>query len=115
MKIISLNVSLPHLVEWHGEPVTTGIFKEPVDGPLMLRRLNLDGDRQADLNVHGGKSKAVYVYPSAHYEFWRKELYAFEKDDLETLRRAAKLEALSESWRGYFQKQIQKLAPPWQR
>jgi MOSC domain-containing protein YiiM len=216
MKIISLNVSLPHLVEWHGEPVTTGIFKEPVAGPVMLRVLNLDGDRQADLTVHGGKSKAVYAYPSEHYEFWRKELpemdlpygmfgenfttegfvedavnvgdrfrigkvevvvteprlpcyklgikfgradivkrflqsrrtgfyfavlkegkvkagdeielisrdaskvsiaditrlYAFERDDLETLRRAVKLEALSESWRGYFQKQIQKLAQP---
>ncbi len=212
MKLISLNVSLPRIVEWHGEPVTTGIFKEPVDGPLMLRVLNLDGDRQADLTVHGGKSKAVYAYPSEHYEFWRKELpeidlpygmfgenfttegfgedavnvgdrfrigkaelivteprlpcyklgikfgrvdiikkflqsrrtgfyfavlkegkvkagdeietigrdpnnisiadivrlYAFEKDDLETLRRAVKLEALPESWRGYFLKQIQK-------
>jgi len=74
MKLISLNVSLPRIVEWHGEPVTTGIFKEPVNGPVMLRRLNLDGDRQADLTVHGGKSKAVYVYPSEHYEFWRKEL-----------------------------------------
>jgi MOSC domain-containing protein YiiM len=215
VKLISQNVSLPRIVEWHGEPVTTGIFKEPVDGPLMLRRLNLDGDRQADLTVHGGKSKAVYAYPSEHYEFWRKELpemdlpygmfgenfttqgfvedsvnvgdrfrlgkaelmvteprlpcyklgikfgradiikrflqsrrtgfyfavlkegrvkagdeielisrdannisiaditrlYAFEKDDLATLRRAVKLEALSESWRGYFQKQIQKLEP----
>src|SRR5205807_1709625 len=48
--------------------------KEPVDGPLMLRVLNLDGDRQADLTVHGGKSKAVYAYPSEHYELWRKEL-----------------------------------------
>ena len=74
MKLISLNVSLPRVVEWHGEPVTTGIFKEPVDGPLMLRRLNLDGDGQADLTVHGGQSKAVYAYPSEHYEFWRKEL-----------------------------------------
>ena len=71
MKLISLNVSLPRIVEWHGEPVTTGIFKEPVDGPLMLRVLNLDGDRQADLTVHGGKSKAVYAYPSEHYPFWK--------------------------------------------
>ena len=215
MKLISLNVSSPRIVAWHGEPVTTGIFNEPVDGPLMLRMLNLDGDRQADLTVHGGKSKAVYAYPSEHYEFWNSELpdmdlpygmfgenftteglfehtvnvgdcfrvgqaelmvteprlpcyklgikfgradiikrflqsrrtgfyfavlkegkveagdeielisrdannisiaditrlYAFEKDDLETLRRAVKLKALSESWRGYFQKQIQKLEP----
>ncbi|HSQ23075.1 MAG TPA: MOSC domain-containing protein [Pyrinomonadaceae bacterium] len=213
MKIISLNVSLPRLVLYNGEPVSTGIFKEPVNGPVMLRTLNLDGDRQADLSVHGGVSKAVYAYPSEHYEFWKEELpemnlpwgmfgenfttaglfedgvnvgdrfrvgeaelmateprlpcyklgikfgradiikrflqsrrtgfyfavvkegtvaagdeielisrdannitiadvtrvYAFEKDDLETLRRAVKLEALSESWRGYFRKQIGKL------
>jgi MOSC domain-containing protein YiiM len=213
MKIISLNVALPRLIEWNGDPVATGIFKEPVQGPVMLRTLNLDGDRQADLSVHGGVSKAVYAYPSEHYEFWKKELpdtglpygmfgenfkteglfedavnvgdrfsvgeaelmvteprmpcyklgikfgrpdiirkflqsrrtgfyfavlkegevrggdaiellsrdasnitvsditrlYAFEKDDLETLRRAVKLKALSESWREYFQRQIQKL------
>jgi len=213
MKLISLNVGLPRIVEWNDAPVATGIFKEPVPGPVMLRTLNLDGDRQADLSVHGGISKAVYAYPSEHYEFWRKEfpqmelpygmfgenfttaglsedtvhvgdrfrvgeaelmvteprlpcyklgikfgraevirkflqsrrtgfyfavvkegkvkavdeieplsrdenkiaisdivrLYAFEKDDLETLRRAVKLKALSESWRGYFQKQLEKL------
>ena len=213
MKIISLNIALPRIVEWNGDPVATGIFKERVQGPVMLRRLNLDGDRQADLSVHGGVSKAVYAYPSEHYEFWKKELpdmdlpcgmfgedfttegllegevlvgdrfrvgdaelmvteprlpcyklgikfgrsdiikkflqsrrtgfyfavlkegeveagdeiellsrdgnqisvaditrlYAFEKDDLETLRRAVRLEALSESWREYFQRQIQKL------
>jgi MOSC domain-containing protein YiiM len=213
MKLISLNVTLPRIVEYNGEPVATGIFKEPVQGPVMLRTLNLDGDRQADLSVHGGVSKAVYAYPSEHYELWKEELpdtglpygmfgenftteglledavnvgdrfsvgeaelmvteprmpcyklgikfgrpdiikkflqsrrtgfyfavlkegevkagdaiellsrdanniavsditrlYAFEKDDLETLRRAVKLEALSESWREYFQKQIQKL------
>jgi MOSC domain-containing protein YiiM len=213
MKVISLNVALPRIVEYNGGPVATGIFKEPVPGPIMLRTLNLDGDRQADLSVHGGVSKAVYAYPSEHYEFWKKELpdmelpygmfgenftteglsedtvsvgdrfrvgeaevmateprlpcyklgikfgrpdiirkflqsrrtgfyfsvlkegevragdqielirrdgnsiaiseitrlYAFEKDDLATLRRAAKLEALSESWRGYFQKQLEKL------
>jgi MOSC domain-containing protein YiiM len=213
MKLISLNVSLPRLVEYNGEPVATGIFKEPVQGPLMLRRLNLDGDRQADLSVHGGVTKAVYGYPSEHYDFWRKELpemtlpygmfgenlttegifedgvnagdrfrigeaelkvteprlpcyklgikfgrsdiikrflksrrtgfyfsvvkegtitagneiqlisrdpnnvtiadivrvYAFEKDDRETLGRVVKLEALSESWREHFRKQIRKL------
>lgn len=214
MKLISLNVGLPRLVEWHGEPVATGIFKEPVSGPVMLRTLNLAGDRQADLTVHGGVSKAVYAYPVEHYEFWQRELpdmelsygmfgenftteglledrlnvgdrfsvgeaelmvteprmpcyklgikfgradiirkflqsrrtgfyfavlkegevktgdpielqtrdvnnvtvaditrlYAFEKDDLETLHRAVKLEALSKSWREYFGKQIEKLA-----
>ncbi len=213
MKLISLNVALPRIVEYNGGPVATGIFKEPVPGPVMLRTLNLDGDRQADLSVHGGVSKAVYVYPSEHYEFWRAELpemelpygmfgenftteglfedrvnvgdrfrvgeaelmvteprlpcyklglkfgrpdiirkflqsrltgfyfavlkegevragdqidlisrdgndiaisditrlYAFERDDLATLRRAVQLEALSGSWREYFQRQIEKL------
>ena len=213
MKLISLNVGLPRIVESNGEPVTTGIFKEPQNGSVMLRTLNLDGDRQADLRVHGGISKAVYGYPVEHYEFWKRELpemelpygmfgenfttegmfedalnvgdrfrigeaelmvteprlpcyklgikfgrtdiirkflqsrrtgfyfavvkegeveagdeiellsrdgnnitiaditrlYAFEKDDLETLRRAVRLEALSDSWREYFQKQIHKL------
>lgn len=218
MKLISLNVGLPRTVEWNGEPVATGIFKEPVQGAVMLRTLNLEGDKQADLSVHGGVSKAVYAYPVEHYELWKKELpadylpnmdlpygmfgenftteglledavnvgdrfrlgqaelmateprmpcyklgikfgrsdiirrflqsrrtgfyfavlkegevqagneielisrdannvaisditrlYAFEKDDLATLRRAVKLEALSESWREYFQRQIQKL------
>ena len=213
MKLISLNVGLPRIVESNGEPVTTGIFKEPKQGSVMLRTLNLDGDRQADLTVHGGVSKAVYGYPVEHYEFWKRELpdmefpfgmfgenltteglledslnvgdrfrigeaelmvteprmpcyklgikfgrtdiirkflqsrrtgfyfavvkegeveagdeiellsrdindttiaditrlYAFEKDDIDTLRRAVTLEALSDSWREYFQKQIHKL------
>ena len=219
MKLISLNIALPRIVEWNGDSVVTGIFKEPVPGTVMLRTLNLDGDRQADLSVHGGKTKAVYAYPSEHYEFWKNELpdmdlpygmfdenftterlfedavnvgdrfrvgkaalmvteprmpcyklgikfgrsdiikkflqsrrtgfyfavlkegevkagdqielisrdannisiadiirlYAFEREDLETLRRAVKLEALPESWRGYFQKQIEKLEPRWHR
>ena len=213
MKLISLNVGLPRIVESNGEPVTTGIFKEPVQGRVMLRTLNLDGDRQADLTVHGGVSKAVYGYPVEHYGFWKSELpemdlpfgmfgenftteglledelnigdrfrvgdaelivteprmpcyklgikfgrpdiikrflqsrrtgfyfavakegtveagdeikllsrdsnditiaditrlYAFEKDDVDTLRRAVKLEALSESWREYLLKRLQKL------
>jgi len=74
MKIISLNVGLPRLVLRNGEPVSTGIFKEPVAGRLMLRTLNLDGDRQSDLSVHGGPQKAVYGYPSEHYDFWKREL-----------------------------------------
>lgn len=214
MKIISLNIGLPRIVEWNGGPVSTGIFKSPVPGAVMLRTLNFDGDRQADLSVHGGVSKAVYAYPVEHYEFWKKELphtdlpygmfgenltteglledavhvgdrfrmgeaelmvteprlpcyklgikfgrsdiirkflqsrrtgfyfavlkegevkagaliellsrdenrisisdivrlYAFEKDDLAMLRRVVRLEALSESWREYFQHQLQKLA-----
>lgn len=74
MKIISVNVGLPRDVLWHGRSVTTGIFKEAVKGRVVLRKLNLDGDRQADLNVHGGKDKAVYCYPVEHYAYWKKEL-----------------------------------------
>jgi MOSC domain-containing protein YiiM len=213
MKIISLNVGRPRIVMSNGEPVSTGIFKEPVHGPVMARTLNLDGDRQADLSVHGGISKAIYGYPVEHYEFWSRELpdvelpygmfgenltteglteaglnvgdrfrvgeaelmvteprlpcyklgikfgradiirkflqsrrtgfyfavikegevragdeivplsrdsnditiaditrlYAFEKNNIEALRRAVKLEALSESWRNYFQQKLQQL------
>jgi MOSC domain-containing protein YiiM len=78
MEIVSLNVGLPREVTWQNKVVTTGIFKEPVKGPLMLRKLNLDGDGQADLTVHGGVSKAVYAYPSEHYAFWRSELLAMD-------------------------------------
>lgn len=73
MKIISLNVGRPRLVSHNGEPVSTGIFKEPIASRVMIRTLNLDGDRQADLSVHGGPSKAVYVYPAEHYKFWKGE------------------------------------------
>jgi MOSC domain-containing protein YiiM len=76
MKLLSVNVGLPREVTWHGRSVTTGIFKEPVEGRVALRTLNLDGDRQADLNVHGGPYKAVYCYPLTHYDYWKKELPA---------------------------------------
>jgi MOSC domain-containing protein YiiM len=74
MRIASVNVGLPREVEWRGRSVTTGIFKSPAEGRIPVRTLNLDGDRQADLSVHGGPEKAVYGYPSEHYEFWRDEL-----------------------------------------
>jgi MOSC domain-containing protein YiiM len=74
MHIISVNVGLPREVDWKGKRVSTGIFKEPVAGRVVARRLNLDGDRQADLTVHGGEEKAVYVYPAEHYDYWRQEL-----------------------------------------
>ena len=74
MKIISVNVGRPRLVLRNDEPVSTGIFKEPVSERVMVRTLNLDGDRQADLSVHGGPQKAVYLYPSEHYDFWKREL-----------------------------------------
>jgi MOSC domain-containing protein YiiM len=73
MKILSVNVGVPRQVTWQGKLVTTGIFKEPVQGRVMLRKLNLHGDQQADLTVHGGVSKAVYLYPSEHYGYWRTE------------------------------------------
>lgn len=74
MKVLSVNVGLPRIVEYRGEPVATGIFKESVAGRVNVDQFNLEGDRQADLRVHGGLYKAVYVYPSEHYEFWRQEL-----------------------------------------
>ncbi|MGH9502631.1 MAG: MOSC domain-containing protein [Terriglobales bacterium] len=74
MKLVSVNVGLPREVIWHGRSVTTGIFKEPVRGRVALRKLNLEGDRQADLTVHGGEHKAVYCYPVAYYDYWKNEL-----------------------------------------
>jgi MOSC domain-containing protein YiiM len=74
MRVVSVNVGLPREVMWHGRMVITGIFKEPVEGRVAVRRLNLDGDRQADLTVHGGEQKAGYCYSLAHYEYWKKEL-----------------------------------------
>lgn len=74
MKLISLNVGLPREVPWHNMVVTTGIFKQPVSGRVALRKLNLDGDRQADLRVHGGEYKAVYCYPVEHYAYWKQQL-----------------------------------------
>jgi MOSC domain-containing protein YiiM len=74
MELASVNTGLPREVMWHGRSVTTGIFKEPVEGRAAMRKLNLDGDRQADLSVHGGEHKAVYCYPLAHYDYWKREL-----------------------------------------
>jgi MOSC domain-containing protein YiiM len=74
MKLISVNTGLPREAVWHSMTVTTGIYKEPVKGRVALRKLNLDGDRQADLTVHGGEFKAVYCYPLLHYDYWRAQL-----------------------------------------
>jgi MOSC domain-containing protein YiiM len=74
MKIVSLNVGVPRTYQVPGGQVITGIFKQPVEGRVALRRLNLDGDRQADLTVHGGPYKAVYAYPHEHYDYWRSAL-----------------------------------------
>ena len=70
MKLLSVNVSLPKEVEHQGKTVTTGIFKEPVDQRIMLRKLNLDGDGQADLIGHGCEFKAAYVYSTENYTYW---------------------------------------------
>ncbi len=74
MKLLSVNVSLPREVAYRGKSVQTGIFKEPVDGRVMLRRLNVDGDGQADLENHGGLFRAAYVYTYENFEYWRATL-----------------------------------------
>lgn len=74
MKLLSIQVGRPRKVRWDAKTVSTGIFKEPVPGRTMLHRDNLEGDQQADLTVHGGWDKAVYVYPSEHYPLWQAEL-----------------------------------------
>src|SRR5215472_15781244 len=74
ISLVSVNCGLPRQVPWHGGNVTTAIYKEPVKGRVAVRTLNLDGDRQADLSVNGGASKAVYCYPAAHYQYWSAEL-----------------------------------------
>ena len=79
MKLLSVNVSQPKEVTYNGTPIKTGIFKEPVSGRTMMRRLNLDGDGQGDPSVHGGVHKAVYVYTIEHYNYWKREL---GRDDL---------------------------------
>jgi len=74
MKLVSVNAGLPKEVTWNGKTVTTSIWKEAVGGPVRVATLNIAGDRQADLSVHGGADKAVYVFPSEHYDYWRREL-----------------------------------------
>ena len=74
MQVISVNVGRPREVIWKGMTVQTGIFKEPVDSQVEIRKLNLAGDQQADLTVHGGAAKAVFAYPAEHYEYWQKNL-----------------------------------------
>jgi MOSC domain-containing protein YiiM len=73
-ELVSVNVGRPRRVTHRGRSVRTGIFKEPVPGRVRVGRLNVEGDRQADLRVHGGVDKAVYAYPVEHYAAWQKEL-----------------------------------------
>jgi len=70
MQIVSVNVGTPRVIQRGDNQILTGIFKSPVQGPVAVRTLNLDGDKQADLKVHGGPYKAVYAYPAEHYPFW---------------------------------------------
>jgi len=79
VKLLSIQVSKPKTVPYRNDEMTTGIFKEPIEGRVMLRQLNLDGDGQADLQAHGGIYKAVYVYPHENYAYWADEL---DRDDL---------------------------------
>jgi MOSC domain-containing protein YiiM len=74
MKLLSINVGLPREVEWRGKAVRTSVFKAPVPGRVRVTRLNVNGDQQSDLSVHGGADKAIYAYSSEHYAFWRNEL-----------------------------------------
>ncbi|MCH7979030.1 MAG: MOSC domain-containing protein [Acidobacteria bacterium] len=74
MKLLAVSVSMGKEVPYMDKTVTTGIFNEPVSGRVMLRTLNLDGDRQIDLRGHGGPYKAVYVYTMENYEHWKREL-----------------------------------------
>jgi MOSC domain-containing protein YiiM len=74
MRVISVNIGLPREVIFNGQVITTGIFKDPVQGRIKLRKLNFEGDKQADLTVHGGIDKAVYSYPAEHYDYWRKQV-----------------------------------------
>jgi len=76
VRLISVNVGRPRDVDWHGRVVRTSIWKSPATGKVRVTTLNLEGDEQSDLSVHGGPEKAVYVYPSEHYKYWRGELPA---------------------------------------
>ena len=77
--LVSVNVGMPKNVNWQGETVLTGVWKYPVEGPGMVRRLNIEGDGQGDLAGHGGEQRAVLVYQLASYWYWRQH---FGRDDL---------------------------------
>ena len=78
--LVSVNVGMPADVTWRGKTVHTGIYKRPVDGPVMVRRLNVDGDGQGDLGGHGGEQRAVMVYQCESYDYWGRH---FDREDLE--------------------------------
>jgi ferredoxin-NADP reductase/MOSC domain-containing protein YiiM/ferredoxin len=72
--VLSVNVGMPQDVAWHGKVVHTGVWKYPVAGPQMVRRLNIDGDGQGDLAGHGGEQRAVFVYQIESYQYWQDQL-----------------------------------------
>ena len=74
MTVISVNTGRPREISVNGDIVQTSIWKSPCDGRVRVAGVNLEGDEQSDLTVHGGQYKAVYVYPSEHYAYWRREL-----------------------------------------
>jgi MOSC domain-containing protein YiiM len=74
MKLISVNTSKQKSIEYQGKEISTGIFKEPIEGGVYVKRENLEGDEQADLLNHGGLHKAVYAFSSEHYNYWRETL-----------------------------------------
>jgi MOSC domain-containing protein len=125
MHVVSVNVGLPRTVRWKGRDVTTGIFKKPVEGRIALRRLNLDGDRQADLSVHGGAAKAIYAYPLEHYAFWREQLeeelpFGTFGENLmvesgrprDAIERLVPFDALPEDGRSHFEKRLAENGTP---
>lgn len=70
MKLLSIHIGKTVNVEFNGKKVETGIYKTQIDGPVKVSRLNIEGDQQADLTVHGGINKAIYAYPVEHYDYW---------------------------------------------
>jgi len=74
-RLVSVNVGLPQEITWRGQTVFTGIWKEPVKGPRTVRRLNVDGDGQGDLQGHGGEQRAVYVYQLDSYRYWQDQMH----------------------------------------
>ena len=72
--LVSVNVGMPKDVQWNGKTVHTGIWKTPVEGSVMVRRLNIDGDGQGDLAGHGGEQRAVMVYQTESYDYWKTHL-----------------------------------------
>ncbi|HYV55919.1 MAG TPA: MOSC domain-containing protein [Candidatus Nitrosopolaris sp.] len=78
MKLVAVSVGRPREIIWRGKAVRISIWKSPVTGKVRVRTLNLEGDEQSDLSVHGGADKAVYIYPSEHYGYWREQLPGVE-------------------------------------